>query len=229
MEDNAPIATTEVSSQTDKDTLTSELFCSTTAKSLPTASTSSSKTARMSNDDDSDDSEIPLTKSAFCNLSKKSRMKKKKIVANTAGRELYGRCMMVAQPKSPISPQDVIYDERCDYYRRRVGEHCLNQRYGRYCIAMVYHYFCNNRCALTFSEAGVVQTFKEVYMNAYNRDLFLRNNSLTLNNGTTKEIVLPGCLEAHSLIFAVNMVLWEFMISVSQKDAGYNFKKGKKK
>ena len=177
--------------------------------------------------DDSSDNEVPLTKAAFCSMSNKSKTDKKKIIHNAAQCEFYGRCVLVAPPKSLISPQDVIYDKRCDYCGR-IGEYCLNQCCRRYCIAVVYLYFSNNHCTLTCSEAGVVQTFKEAYMNAYDCDLFLRNKSPTLHNGK-ENIVLPGCLEACSLIFAVNMVLWEFMISVSQKDAGYIFSKGKKK
>ena len=74
-----------------------------------------------------------------------------------------------------------------------------------------------------FVGKGKVPTYIIVQM----VDLFLRNNSLTLNT-RKKDIVLPGCLEACSLIFTVNMVLWEFMISISQKDAGYDFTKGRK-
>ena len=175
----------------------------------------------------SDNDDIPLTKAAFCKLVNKSHTKKKKIICNVSRCELYGRCMLVAPPKSPMSPQDVIYDETCNYCGR-IGEHCLNQCYGRYCIAVVYHCFCNNQCTMTFSEAGVVQTFKEAYISAYDQNLFLRNNLLTLNN-SKGDIVLPGCLEACSLIFVVNMVFWEFMILISQKDAGYDFTKGRKK
>ena len=236
-------ATTEASTQTvaktpspqSKTTMTSAMFCSTdessSAAKVPVPSPPASFPKRvlgLSDDsDESSDDDLVLTKAEFKKLAKKSKAKKKKSVRNAARRELYGRCMMVHPPKSPMSPQDVIYNERCDHCGR-VGEHCLNQRYGRYCIAVVYRYFRNNRCTRTFTEAGVVQTFKDAYISAYDRDMFLRNNSLTLNTGKV-EVVLPGCLEARSLIFAIIMVLWEFMISVSQHDTGYDFTKGRKK
>ena len=129
---------------------------------------------------------------------------------------------LLPPPKKPISPQDVIYNERCDYCVR-VGEQCLNMRFGKFCVAYVYRYYRNN--PTTFTQAHIVEKFKEAYKNAYDCDLFLKNQSLTMKTPPLNEIVLPGCLEARSLIFAINMVLWEYMIAETEKAAGYPLRK----
>ena len=102
----------------------------------------------------------------------------------------------------------------------RVGDDCLNQRYGRFCIAVVYRYYRANRNG-RLSVVEAVERFKQAYQMGYDRDLFCRNAFLTRSEG----LELPGCLEARSLIFAINLMTWEIMVNDSIKAAGYFAKK----
>ena len=192
---------------------------SSTARSSRTCTSVASCSSARDNDGSDSEAEASVKKH-----SKKGRSVKKN-PHPIHFRELYGCTMLVAPPKKPMTPQDVIYDECCDYCRR-VGDQCLNMRFGRFCIAYCYRYYHNN--PTTFTQAGIVDSFKEAYKGAYNCDLFLKNQSLTMKTPPIEEIVLPGCLEARSLIFVVNMVLWEYMIAEAEKTAGYCSKKKSK-
>ena len=99
-------------------------------------------------------------------------------------------------------------------------------RFGKFCMAYCYRYYHNN--PTTFTQARILDKFKEAYKNAYDCDLFLKNQSLTMKTPPIEEVVLPGCLEARSLIFVINMVLWEYMISKTEKAAEYRYKKKSK-
>ena len=149
---------------------------------------------------------------------KKNTNRKGYSIGATSGgirKNLYGPNMMVTPPKKPHSPQDFSDDERCQYCDR-VGSACLNQRFGRFCVAVVYRYYHNNKHK-TIDEEVAIQRFKDGYKMAYDRDLFKKHSSLT----KSEEIVLPGCLECRSLMFSLNMITWEMMIDDAQKAAGY--------
>ena len=152
--------------------------------SFSTASTARSShfaaaSCNLMEDDDFDhfsDSDPEVDKDAFLNK-KKKRRSVKKVSRPINHRDMYGRTMLVAPPKKPMSPQDVIRNERCDYCGR-IGDQCLNMRFGKFCVAYCYRYYHNNQT--TFTQAGIVDKFKEAYKNAYDRDLFLKNQSLTM-------------------------------------------------
>ena len=93
--------------------------------------------------------------------------------------------------------------------------------FGRFCVAVVYHYYRNNRNSPDLSEAVAIDRFKLAYKMAYNRDMFKVKHSLTV----TKDVTLPGCLEALSLIFVINVMTWELMVRETQKAAGCFSKK----
>ena len=192
--------------------------------SISTSSTARSSRASM-RDGDFSDSDPEVEKATPIKQARNGKSGKK-TSRPISYCQMYGRSMLVAPPKKPMSPQDIIPDERCDYCGR-IGDQCLNMRFGKFCVAYCYRYYCNN--PTTFTQAGIVDAFKEAYKNAYDRDLFLKNQSLTLKTPPLSEVVLPGCLEARSLIFAINMVLWEYMIAETEKAAGYPLRKRTKK
>ena len=223
-----PIDKVEVATQTgDKDPDVSSRSDSTVKSSPPKLGVGVLNPDRCDAVDSSDDeADLDKTKiKKLCNLSKGLR---NKMCVDVGQRQLYGRDMLVSPPRSPSSPQDFIPKEMCDYCGRR-GKNCMNQRFGRYCVAIVYRYYRANRRNGTFSEKGIVNTFKDAYATAWDRDLFVRNNSLCINNAKKEDITLPGYPKARSLIFAINMVMWEYMISDSQRAAGYDFSRKSRK
>ena len=104
---------------------------------------------------------------------------------------LYERGMMTSPPRAMHSLQDFIPDERCDYCNR-VGKKCLNQHFGRFCVAVVYRYYRNNRNSGELSQEVAVDRFKLAFKLAYDRDMFKAKQSMTVS----EDVKLPGCLEA---------------------------------
>lgn len=184
----------------------------------------SSRTLRDDDDNNSSDSDPEVDKATLLKKAKKARFSKKASCPMNYC-DLHGCRGLLAPPRKPMSPQDVILNKRCDYCGR-CGDDCLNMRYSRYCIAVCYCYYHNNRT--TFTQAGIMDIFKANYKSGYNRNLFLKNSSLTVKT-SLNEVVLPGCLESCSLIYAINMVLWEYMIAETERLARYKLKLSKSK
>ena len=146
-----------------QDTLTATMFCSTNeslsaAASVTASATStcaSTKTVHDYVDDDSSDNKLVLSKAS---LSKKLP-NNKAAVSHAAHYELNGRCMMISAPPPKVlclPKMSSIMIKGATTVCGRVGKYCLNQHYGRYCIAVLYCYFHNNRYTLTLSERMVL-------------------------------------------------------------------------
>ena len=185
---------------------------------------STARSSSTKHSDSDSDSDPKVDKAELLKRSRKPRLSKKD-TCPVNSHDVFNRSMMLAPPKKPISPQDVICNKLCDYCGR-VGDECLNQRYGRFCIAYCYRCYCNNKTS--FTQAGIVDTFKVAYMCGYDHNLFLKNASLRVKT-CVNECVLPGCLESCSLIFAINMVMWEYMIAETERLARCTKKSKSKK
>ena len=62
--------------------------------------------------------------------------------------------------------------------------------------------------------------FKEAYM--YANDVTLYNHSESITKiGKVEDVELPGCIEARSLVFALNLIEWEEMVRDVHRAAGY--------
>ena len=131
---------------------------------------------------------------------------------------LFHKDMMVKPPVMTVSPQELIPDEVCDMCGRR-GKNCKNLKFGKFCIAVVYRYFRENRD--TYNEPTAVQKFTEAYCIVNDYEIFKLKKSI--HCCSTKE--LPGCLEARSLIFALNMMKWERCLLAAQMSAVFFVKK----
>ena len=125
---------------------------------------------------------------------------------------LFHNDMMAKPPVMTLSPQELISKEVCDLCGRH-RDKCKNLKFGRFCIAVVYHCFCKNRD--TYNEANVMKKFTEVYCIVNDYKIFKPKKSI--HRCSTKE--LPGCLEARSLIFALDMMKWERYLLVAQMSA----------
>lgn len=76
------------------------------------------------------------------------------------GDALYQKGMMVKPPIVLKSPQEIVEDEVCDFCGRK-GKNCLNSRYGRFCVGVVYRYYRNNK--ETYDEKVAVDRFKMTF------------------------------------------------------------------
>ena len=83
---------------------------------------------------------------------------------------LFGNDIQLKPPVATESPQDVIPGKVCEMCGRS-GENCKNLKFGRFCIAVVYHYFCENR--ESYNEATTVNKFTEAYRIINDYEVFI--------------------------------------------------------
>jgi len=117
-------------------------------------------------------------------------------------------------PQYPLTPIDVIIDERCDYCGK-VGESCFNRKHGRFCVAIVYRYYRESRDS--YDSLVAIQKFKEAFR--YSNDCSLYQESYSLNRSSC--LKLPGCMIATSLLFSLNLIDWEIMVKDAHSSAGF--------
>ena len=132
--------------------------------------------------------------------------------SDTDPASLFGNDIMVKPPVATESPQDVIPDQLCEMCSR-CGENCKSLKFGRFCITVVYCYFCENRDS--YNEATAVKKFIEAYCIINDYEVFKPKKSIHCSSNK----LLPECLEARSLIFALNMMKWERCLLAAQMSA----------
>ena len=135
---------------------------------------------------------------------------------------LFGNDLQVKPPVATESPQDVVPGKLCEMCGRS-GENCKNLKFGRFCIAVVYRYFRENRDS--YNEATTVEKFTEAYRFINDYEVFKPKKSI--HRSSKKP--LPECLESKSLIFALNMMKWERCLLAAQMSVGFFVKKTPKK
>ena len=107
----------------------------------------------------------------------------------------------------------------CDHCKKN-GSECCNMKWGRFCVASTFRYYLQNKD--NFSPKMAIYKFKEAYMYASDVSLYNYNESIS-RTGNVDEVELPGCVEARSLVFALNLIEWEEMVRDVHLAAGYYY------